>query len=701
MERGVYFDAWFPRQHCYHPSLPPRRLCMVEDLQAYQATVLVWSALGGGSIALPYLEQEAEAEIDPRFRFYGFVNDREFVAACQQQGIKVFGIVFEVQGWEFPVELNDAEDRILAINEVRGAGKRDWMGLREFSQNRYPKLWPSFETYFPGGLVNNDGATVTDLLEECCSRDIHGDPCHAQWVECPDRAHYCYMMDRNNPVWREYLKAIIRIQIDVGVDGVQLDEAELPLTSLAYGGCFCKECMRGFRAYLQALPADLRPDELTDTDLETFHYGAWLLERGYDFKSQRESTPLYWEYVRFQRGAIARYFAELADYARSYAASRGRSVLVSGNFFHLLDQYYPLEPKVDLIITEMRHTAYRQPAWYRYVAGFAGEKPVVVVENPYGGVIPDLVGRLNAGRGYDLFRMALCEAAALGANMSVPYGAWMGSVIQDAFYAPHDVCVEIQRFLAEHADLYGRRTYSEVAVVYSCESNFQTLARYGRAGSMAPDSEVLSFWRVGEGLSAARQPYDVVFFPDGALRPDTLTLDDLASYRTLILPECHALTVAQAHLLRAFLDQGGQILVIGELGTNLTAPSRQELLDHTRTTCHPVEQEADVVNSLLHNPQVQIDDETDLALTIQRAEGRAAVHIVRYDYDHEHDCVPLLATLSIDVRLPERFETATVHSPGKAWEAALTVTGDRHRVVLHQVPLYSVVVLARSEEAAR
>ena len=79
-------------------------------------------------------------------------------------------------------------------------------------------------------------------------------PCHAHWVECPDREHYCYTMDRNNPVWREYLKAIIRIQIDAGVDGVQLDEAELPLTTLQYGGCFCKDCMKGFRAYLQAIP---------------------------------------------------------------------------------------------------------------------------------------------------------------------------------------------------------------------------------------------------------------------------------------------------------------------------------------------------------------------------------------------------------------------------------------------------------------
>src|SRR5689334_11920734 len=99
MQRGVYFDAWFPRQHCYHPSLPPRRLTMVDDLAEYRATTLVWSALGGGSISLPYLEQEAFGEIDARSRLYGFVNDAEFIAACRVRGIQVFGVVFEVQGW--------------------------------------------------------------------------------------------------------------------------------------------------------------------------------------------------------------------------------------------------------------------------------------------------------------------------------------------------------------------------------------------------------------------------------------------------------------------------------------------------------------------------------------------------------------------------------------------------------------------------
>src|SRR4051794_30507858 len=698
MERGVYFDAWFPRQHCYHPSLPPRRLRMVDDLADYRATVLVWPALGGGSIALPYLEQEAFGPIDPRFRFYGFVNDSEFIQECQKRGIKIFGIVFEVQGWEFPAELNEAEDTILSLNEPRGVGKPAWLGLREFSQNRYPKLWPAFEHYFPGGLINSDGERVSDLLEEGCSRDIHGVALHARWVEAPDRAHYSYLMDRNNPVWREYLKAIIRIQIDAGVDGVQLDEAELPITSFQYGGCFCKDCMKGFRAYLQGLPANRYPPELKDADLTNFHYGAWLLERGYDFKTDRESIPLFWEYLRFQRRAITGYFGELADYARTYAGSKGRSVLVSGNFFNLFDQYYPLEPKVDMVITEMRNTTYRQPAWYRYVAGFCGDKPVVVVENPYGGVVPELVAQLKLGRGYDLFRMSLYEAAALGANMSVPYGAWMGSVIQDSFHPPHELCVEIQQFLAEHEQLFSWRSYAEIAVIFSVESDFQRIAQRDQFADNRANSSregVIPFWQVTQALSDAAQPYDVIFFPDGDLRPDTITAEQLRQYSTVILPDCTFLTATQAQALAGFLHAGGRVLTLGEPGVNLPEETRHRLTDHAGATTRDAADEFRL-EVLPVAPQVQVDGALNIAVHIQRVNGGAAIHLIRYDYDQALDRVPPLAALHLEIRLPEHFTHMLAHSPDGLLPAALELAGDIHRIELRDVPLYSIMMLSNS-----
>jgi hypothetical protein len=696
MERGVYFDAWFPNQHCYHPSLPGRRLRMIDHLVDYRATTLVWAAMGGGSISLPYLEQEAFAPIDSRFRFYGFVNDSEFVRECQKHGIKVFGIVFEVQGWEMPVELNEDETQILSFNELRGAGKKAWMGLREFSQNRYPHLWPPIEKYFPDGLFDSDGNKVTDLIENCVSRDIHGVACHARWVEAPDREHQCYLMDRNNPVWREYLKAIIRIQIDAGVDGIQLDEAELPITSFQYGGCFCRDCMKGFREYLKNLPEEQQPAELRGVDLDTFHYGEWLLAQGFDFKTNQHATPLFFEYHRYQIRQIYRYFGELADYARHYAAEKGRKVLVSGNFFNLVAHwYYAMEPKVDLIITEMRNTRYRQPAWYRYVAGFAAGKPVIVAENPYGGVIPDLVQMLSVGKGYDLFRMSLYEAAALGANMSVPYGAWMGSAIQDSFHPPHELCVEIQSFLADHESLYSHRTASETAVVYSVETEFQRESGRGIFADNrynAETSEVGAFWQACEALSNAVQPYDVLFFPDGDLRPDTLTSENLSQYRVIILPDCRYLTGGQAQVLHGFLEQEGRLLVIGELGANLQPAERDAIMSHVGT--RQVEPGASFdLNWLPFGQQLHLSVPADIAVNVQRVNSGVALHILRYDYDSQRDQVPALDELILDLRLAGKYNSLEVFCPGEAPQAELEASGESPRIRLKNIPLYSIILL--------
>jgi hypothetical protein len=692
-ERGVYFDAWFPWQHNYHPSFPPRRLRMIEHLEEYRATMLVWAALGGGNISLPYLEEEAFGEVPPRFRVYGFVNDAEFIQECGRRGIKVFGVVFE-HAWEYPVELNDAEDSVLALNETRGVGDRTgWLGMREFWQDRYPKLWPPRSKYFPDPVLNEWGEPVDDILEECAQRDIHGEPCHALWIECSDREHWNYMMDRNNPVWREYLKAIVRLQIDAGVQGVHFDEAEVPITSLQYGGCFCRTCVEGFRSYLQDLPETERPSELTGVDLSSFHSGEWLLARGHDFKSDRERAPMFFDYLRFQRRNIARYFGELADYTKEYAASVGREVLVSGNFFHLFDHYHALEPKVDVIVTEMRNTTYRQPDWYRYAAGFAGGKPVVVVENPYGGVVPEMVEALKVGNAYDRFRQSLLEAAALGANMTVPYGAWMGSVIQDAFYAPHEVAVEIQSFLADHERLFSPETLHEVGVVFSIESNYRALAaREVMADNRmnAPPEGQVPFGVVCEALSAAAHPYDVLFFPDGELRADSLTGDDLARYRTLLLPDCRYLTGTQSSAIEAFLEGGGRAIVVGGFGHNLATVERERLLSHRGAVALKAGRFG--VDALEGGPQVRVPvGDTDLALTIRRlADGDAALHFIRYDYDDDADHVPVLDDLTLDVRLPFAPRSVEAFSPVGSPRTSL----EEGMVVLHDVPLYGVVVLS-------
>ena len=700
MLRGVYFDAWFPRQHCYHPSLPPRRLRMVDDLVDYRATLLVWASMGGGSLALPYLEQEAVGRVEPRARFYGFVNDSEFVAACQARGIKVLGIVFEAQGWEFPVELNDDESEILALNELRGVGRSDWLGLREFSSNRYPNLWPAFETYFPGGLRNSAGEPVTDLIEECVARDIHGEPCHARWVECPDREHQCFYMDRNNPVWREYLKAVIRIQVDAGVDGIQLDEAELPLGAMQYGACFCRDCSAGFRAYLQALGPDRRPAELAEVDLAAFAYGPWLLAKGYDFQTDQQASPLFGHYYAYQCQAIATHFAELADYARAYGRSRDRDVLVTGNFFNLDPHYLPLAEHVDFLITEMRNTTDRQPDWFRYADAFAryvGGREVVVVENPYGGVVPEVAEALAVGRGYDRMRLSLYEAAAFGANMTVPYGSWMGATQQDSFWAPHDLLVECQTFLADTDGLRSPVSANELAVVHSVPSSRDLIARADASDNLtnARDVSVHVPYRVAtETLSRSGVPFDVVLATDGELQPDRFTADELARYATVVLPGCWWLTARQVAALETYLDGGGRVVATVEPGQNLPAEQTERLRSHPGLT-RADDSDAAALQPL--GPQLLVS--ADLAANLQRLPGSDAVacHLVNYDYDDEVDAVTVLADVTLGVRLggaPEEL-AARVVRPGHAEEVVpVRLVDGRHTVTLAQVGVYAVVVLA-------
>jgi hypothetical protein len=279
--------------------------------------------------------------------------------------------------------------------------------------------------------------------------------------------------------------------------------------------------------------------------------------------------------------------------------------------------------------------------------------------------------------------------------MSVPYGTWMGSVIQDSFNPPPELCVEIQRFIADHEHLYSSSTCSETAVVYNVETEFQ---RESGRGIFADNrynvetSEIGPFWQACEALSDAVQPYDVLFFPDGDLRPDTLKTEDLQQYRTLILADCRYLTHAQSQLLLSFLENDGQLVVMGEVGSNLSAAKRDSILAHKGTRRVDVGSQFDL-SWLPYGKQLQLSSEADIAVNLQRVGNGVAVHILRYDYDSQQDKVPALDELNLDLHLPGNFGKVEVFSPGEPLQAELEVSGDLHRISLQHIPLYSIILL--------
>lgn len=714
MERGVYFDAWFKHNHCYHPSLPLRSLQNLEDLKRYHATTLVWAGMGGGSISLPYLEQEAYGPVDPRMRFYGYMSDSEFAELCGKNGIKLFGIVFEVQGWEFPAVFN-SEGKLVKLNLHAQLGEHETYGLREFSQDKYPGAFrTSLKDYYPNGIQNSLGEEVTDLWEECCTRDRFGTPIHAKWVEVKDHAQQAYQMCRNNPVWRDYLKKIIAIQIDAGVQGIQLDECELPMTSMGSGGCFCKDCMREFTEYLvERKKAGKLSAEWDKIDVEHFNYKDYLVKNNYPYP---KDAPFYREYWEFQVCEVRKYFSELADFAKSYAREKhGREVLVSGNFYNLQPAYYPIQPKADIIITEMQHSLFRQPYFYRYSAGFGDGKPVIIAENPYGGIVPELVEMLDKGKGYDLYRIFMLEASVYGCNMSVPYGGWMGNTIKDAFWPPRSLTAQIQDFLYEHEDFFPKTPVKGAAVLYAYGANYWRDAHRGgdaNADSIRSNLEHLDvtttdwantaapmpFWNVIRQLSNVNAMYDVKMLPDDDFRPDDFKAETLAPYPMLVLPDCFVLTKNQADILEAYAKAGGRLLVYGRLAENTDLAEKLSGLANVRFV--PMQEDlafsmrgfAEAFDEMY--AEICTAAVSDPRLGMQRfdADGRTFVHLLNYAYDASADRVVPAENVRVTLRALSGSAIRVYTLEGETGDFTVEKNGEDTVVTLKNAGVYTAIV---------
>jgi hypothetical protein len=294
---------------------------------------------------------------------------------------------------------------------------------------------------------------------------------------------------------------------------------------------------------------------------------------------------------------------------------------------------------VDILVPEQRHTLYRQPGWMRYIAAFGGDKPVTISFNPYGGILPELVEEMNDGRALDRYRVMLYEAAALGVNMSVPYGAWMGSVIEDAMYAPHNATRTIQDFIADHEHLYSHTTANDTAVVYSMDTNLLHEAFGGAlqaridpvTGRRGEATSGASFFRAADALARQLRPFDVVMLHDGQLRADDLTSVGLARYRHLVLADCRDLTASQADAVTGYLADGGKVTVVGDLAVPGHAEAATAILSHPGTATTSV---ADLAFSTAPSAQVALRGPGDAAVNLQlTAAGTTALHIVNYDYD--------------------------------------------------------------------
>jgi hypothetical protein len=721
MERAAYCQNWLAGRPNSHPVHPMKHMGMIEEFVRNHITLLSWSMMGGGAISLPFLESQITQPVPPSLRFHGYMNDGEFNEECLRRGILPFAVIYQAQNWEFPVRYNEDKSHITEINILRREGEHEWYGMREFTRDTYPKLFPKkFADYFPNGLVNSDGERVTDLWEECAARDIYGNPVHSSWVEVEYLTHTCHGTCRNNPVWREYLKKQIEIVIDHGALAVQLDECENPLTSVGYGGCFCKDCMKQFRDYLKRRRGEgtLR-EELAKMDLDTFDYAKYLRERNIRWPEKLKDAPFVEEYWEFQVETENKTFQETVAYVKDYGRrTKGADIKVSANFFNLHMLYRSSLDILDLCVTENRRTVLRRPEWFRMAAGYTGGKALILAESPYDGFMQKFVELIHKGEADDYYRLLIMESAAHGCNFAFPYGAWMGNKAKDAFYPPKEAAVEVQDFLRNNDAYIGKKSGANVLVLYDYRSNlFRDWQSNQGEGIAYKDIDELTtytitsddrasrvpYFEVAKRMVDERIPYDVCVLGDGKLVPDTFSAAGLAGYDMLVLPDCGFLTGNQAAVLREAAAKK-KIFIYGSYAKNIPGEAdairaagakQQGDISDLKTApvdfCHALEE--------AYRPCRILDWDNGSIYVQQCMAGKAKVlHLLNYAFDkNAHRTIPQEVNITVRQGAVDYIKGLTLDGSPLRIEFPESLPGNL-TLKVSGLPCYAMIIIENKQE---
>ena len=210
----------------------------------------------------------------------------------------------------------------------------------------------------------------------------------------------------NNPDWRAYERAVVRMQLESGHDGIFFDNP-----TVHPQGCYCEHCMTKFAAYLK------------DAGVEVKSQAAGGGEGVVDVEAIRRAVDAHpQEFLKF-RGITARDFlAHIGEFARTL---NPRAAITCNNSLNTPDRLYAqarvhgynifeMSRAEDLVVVEDMRTQPRTEGGatfeygptYRQLHAIAHGKPVVAVTlvNDDYHTAPNLV------------RLAMAEAAAHGAS---------------------------------------------------------------------------------------------------------------------------------------------------------------------------------------------------------------------------------------------------------------------------------------------
>jgi hypothetical protein len=305
------------------------------------------------------------------------------------------------------------------------------------------------------------------------------------------------------------------------------------------------------------------------------------------------------------------------------------------------------------------------------------------------------------------------EAAAHGIGMCYPYGAWMGRYARDAFYAPRKTAEEVQTFLYDNEQYFGKKSGYNVLVLYDYRSNVfrDWQSGQGELLSVGDTEDLLSYtisyddraswvpyFEIGKKLIDRRVPFDVAILGDGGLTTDTLTAQDLAPYDIIVSADCGFLTKNQAALLREAAGKK-KLFIFGAYAENLSGeadaavnagailrPCGPRPKESAREFCRDIDE---AYASL----RVLDWDNGNIYVQQSMAASSTVLHIFNYDFNREtHRANEGKVTVILRHKPPELVRALTLDGQPVRLEYAPAANGSL-LIRLSRLPCYTMIII--------
>lgn len=597
--------------------------------------------------------------------------------------------------------------------------------------------------------VHHIGASITPMhqtgnnltpLPEYATVDIDGNPIHVEKPGMGSAFSEQYWMNLLDPHWQDMLISDAKEMIDMGVEGLVVDESTFNKEVIyRAGGTFDQYSMDGFRVYLDAkYTAFELKDKFNISDINSFNFRDYIIANNMQDtwnKSEYPPEPVTYEFSQFQLTESAKFWNRLSSEIKAYAKDKyGREVFFSMSAAPEFSTHFMPTDGMDYLTGEhfYFHGGYEVPkssVVIKLSEGLSSQMAILVEVAHNMGTLPPETE--------NLFKYVFADIYSSNGRMITDgdqFKTMMGWDYLDDQKISYDVdeAAKYVSFANAHPELYGLEEPAKVGVVHSIAS---------RRGAFVMPIEDRNIWSeagikgVVDMLLNLNVPAGIIVSGDGELITDTIVQTDLEEYDVAILPTAFMMSDSEVQALLNYVRDGGTVIQISDFATHDKAGNKVEIpeLETLRSTGEHVlgngkwftiaEQLGDdyfanssedraylptersqndpalieFKDALFRYYSPEIETNAPLTVNIRRYVdgGRTVLHLANYDYDHTNDTFQPAGPFTITVSLPDGTtpSKATLSDFETAQESDLDFSITEGKVTISVPSLYAYSII--------